>query len=111
MAPIPFRRVIGVAIDAAEEPFRTFEVLLLEGNKWKAKMLTMANRCERELAVTAQRHQPPHHRSANEGPSARLQLFDTRRLPAQEGSIWTKRTCPCQSGRKFKHWLLDETRN
>lgn len=30
-----FRRIVGIATDAGDEPYRTFEVVLIEGDRWK----------------------------------------------------------------------------
>jgi hypothetical protein len=105
-----FRRVIGIATDAADEPYRTFEVLLLEGDQWTPEMERLAKECERDLRVssrgTIHRITDPH--PSNPVPHPKAPSRGAR--PRQEGRVGRNDPCPCQSGKKFKHCCLPKLR-
>jgi hypothetical protein len=97
-----FRRVIGIGTDASDEPYRTFDVVLLEGNQWSPEMEGLAKEIENELGVSGR------------GMVHRITDALGDKAPSSETSPRAKRTrtnvgigrndpCPCQSGKKFKH--------
>jgi hypothetical protein len=101
-----FRRVVGIATDSADEPYRTFEVILLEGDHWTAEMESLVKQVELDLGVSGQGtiHRitdPPQSRAT---PVARKPSRKVR--PRKEGCIGRNDPCPCQSGKKFKYCCL-----
>jgi hypothetical protein len=106
-----FRRVVGIATDAADEPYRTFEVLLLEGDQRTAEMEKLAKVCERDLEVSGRAtiHRITDPPTSEPVPPPKAPSHGAR--PHREGRVRRNDPCPCQSGKKFKHCCLPKLRD
>ena len=101
-----FRRVVGIATDSADDPYRTFEVLLLEGDQWTAEMEKMAKEIERDLEVSGRGTIHRITDALDERPVPDPLRPPPRSRPRKNGRLRRNDPCPCQSGKKFKHCCL-----
>jgi hypothetical protein len=106
-----YRRVIGIATDAGDEPYRTFDVLLLEGDEGTSQMRQLANEIEEELGVSGgvTIHRITDPLLKNTVPNLRGSTRPARQR--RDGRIGRNDPCPCLSGKKFKHCCLPLMRN
>ena len=96
------RRVVGIATDAGGEPYRTFDVVLIEGGQLTPEMEDLAREIERDLGVSGRGivHRISDPPPSNVLPNSRAETRPTR--PHTKGRIGRNDLCPCQSGKKFK---------
>jgi hypothetical protein len=106
-----FRRVIGTPTDVGDEPYRTFDVVVLEGDQWTAEMEQLLLAIERDLGVTGR---ATIHRITDElaskVPPSSLKSNRRARRPT-DGRVGRNDPCPCQSNKKFKHCCLPKLRD
>lgn len=105
-----FRRVVGIVTDAGDEPYRTFDLVLLEGDQWSPEMERLASEIESELGVsgrgTIHRITDPYHDPNDRPPATRSSGSARPSRPRRDGRVGRNDPCPCQSGKKFKHCCL-----
>jgi len=104
-----YKRVIGIATDAADDPYRTFDVLLREGDQWNHEMTSMAREIEADLEVSGEG--PIHHigDGGHEKRPPRPKKRSRKSPSRRHGIVGRNELCPCHSGKKFKHccWRRD----
>ena len=93
-----FRRVVGIATEAADEPYRTFEVMLLEGDHWSPEMEALAEEIARELGVSGR---GTVHRMTDppRGKASDSRKVTRRGRPRGNGRVGRNDPCPCRSVR------------
>ena len=106
-----YRRVVGIASDAADERFRTFDALLVEGEQWTPAMESMAAEIQADLGISGE---GPIHRIGEViqvGPAKKPAGQSQQRVRHRDdGKIGRNDRCPCGSGKKFKHCCLPRSR-
>lgn len=102
------KRVIGIATDA-DDLNRTFEALLLQGDRWTPEMDELAKAIASELDVSGKGQ---IHRITDLIPEVQQpHRSPSPRRPRTDGKIGRNDPCPCQSGKKFKRCCLPRMRD
>ncbi|MBX9787539.1 MAG: SEC-C domain-containing protein [Pirellulales bacterium] len=105
-----YRRVLGIASEAGEEPYRTFDVVILEGDRWTPEMESSAADIQKELEVSGE---GPVHRFTDRPllPPTRIATeLASHHQSASRVKVGRNEPCPCGSGKKFKRCCLRRPR-
>lgn len=106
-----FRHVFGIATEAGDEPYRTFDIVTFEAKEWTPEVESLVREIQADLEVTGEGaiHTLTDH--------SRTTLTEARadKPAAQEplpriGKVGRNEPCPCGSGKKFKNCCLPRTR-
>jgi hypothetical protein len=106
-----YRRVVGIATDASDERFRTFDALLVEGDQWTSAMESMAAEIQGDLGVSGEGTIHRIGDVAQAAPAAKPGGKPKQRVRRpNDGKIGRNDRCPCGSGKKFKYCCLPRSR-
>jgi uncharacterized protein YchJ len=105
-----YDRIYGIASEAGDEPYRTFDILAVEG-KWSPQLESIAAEIRKELDVTGGGHV---HRFKEELAAFQaveaLKKTSLRAHRRLDGKIGRNDLCPCGSGKKYKRCCLPRRR-
>lgn len=99
--------VLGIATQAGDEPYRTFDVFALQNGHWTPEMESIVNEIELDLEVSGEG--PIHHLERGDSQSQtepNSQNPNGRRRGKLRPKSRRNDKCPCGSGKKYKKCCL-----
>ncbi len=101
-----FRRVLGIATESGDEPYRTFDILTFEASQWTPEADAIAREIQSELGVSGEATVHTLASDPPAPPAPRRNQPVREELHRREGKVGRNDPCPCGSGKKFKKCCL-----